>query len=287
VPTVAARLAIDLSGALIRVAQGVIGGEVRCGTGGTPEGAVVMGHVKDPGAVGGALRQLLARAEITETRALIAASDSVATFRVLRFPGTATDNEIDAAVAKELPLDPGRMATRWVTVESTEAVRAIYAVAWDRSLVHNLIDAARVAGLDAIAVDLKSACVARAVPAPSCVVLDMSSNPVDVILIDGDVPQVSHSFDLNVPAGDDLVPALASSLQTVLRFYKRRRDTSFGPSAPIFISGEQVIPGQAVTRLSELVGHPVEPLPRPPRISTDVRHMTYLTCLGLMMRRAV
>jgi hypothetical protein len=286
VPSTATRLAIDLSGGLIRVAQGVIGGEVRCGTGGTPAGAFEMGHVKDPGAVGAALRQLLARAEITETRALIAASDSIATFRVLRYPGATTDQEIDAAVAKELPLDPGRMATRWVELESTDGVRAIYAVAWDRSLVQKLTDAARAAGLEAIAVDLKSACITRAVAAPSCVVLDMSSNPVDVILIDSHVPQVAHSFELNVPAGDDLVPALASSLQTVLRFYKRRRDTSFGSAAPIFILGEQVLPGQAVSKLSELVGHSVEPLPCPPRVSTEVRHMTYLTCLGLMMRRA-
>lgn len=285
-PTVAPRLAIDLSGGLIRVAQGVIGGLVRCGSGGTPAGSVEMGHIKDPGAVGAALRQLLARTEITETRALIAASDSIATFRVLRFPGATTDNEIDAAVAKELPLDPGRMATRWVELKSSEDVRTVYAVAWDRLLVQNLIDAARGAGLEATVVDLKSACIARAVAAPSCVVLDMSSNPVDVILIDGHVPQLAHSFELNVPAGDDLVPPIAASLQTVLRFYKRRRDTSFGPAAPVFISGEQVVPSQAVTKLSELVGHPVEPLPCPPRISTDVRHMTYLTCLGLMMRRA-
>jgi hypothetical protein len=245
-----------------------------------------MGRVKDPSAVGAALRQLLARTEITETRALIAASDSIATFRVLRFTSVTTDHQIDAAVAKEFPMDPARMATRWVELQSTDNVRAVYAVAWDRSLVQGLTDAAKGAGVEATAVDLKSACIARAVSTPSCVVVDMSSEPVDIVLIDDHVPQVSHSLDLRVPAGGDVVPPLAASLQTVLRFYKRRRDTSFGSAAPIFISSEQLIPSQAVAKLSQLVGHPVESLPTPPRVTSEVRHMTYLTCLGLMMRRA-
>lgn len=258
---------------------------MRCGSGGSPAGAVVGGKVVDPGAVATALRQLLARTDITETRAVIAASDSIATFRVLRFPSKLTDQAVDSAVAKELPLDPERMATRWIDLKSNDDHRAVYAVAWDRSLVKNLTDAAKGAGLEATAVDLKSACVARAVAAPTCVVVDMSSNPVDIVLIDGHVPQLWHSFDLNVPAGDDVVPALAAPVQTVLRFYKRRRDSVFGATAPIFILGEQMLPSQVVTSLSELVGHPVQSLPSPSRVPNEVRHLTYLTCIGLIMRR--
>src|SRR4029077_3506305 len=168
---------------------------MRCGSGGSPAGAIVGGRIVDPGAVATALRQLLARTEINETRAVLAASDSIATFRVLRFPPATTDQAIDSAVAKELPLDPERMATRWLALDLTDHYRAIYAVAWDRSLVKNLTDAAKGAGLEATAVDLKSACVARVVALPSCVVLDMTSNPVDIILIDDYVPQVSHSFE--------------------------------------------------------------------------------------------
>ena len=51
---------------------------MRCGSGGTPAGSLVDGKVIDVSAVGSALRQLLARTEIHETKALIAASDGVA-----------------------------------------------------------------------------------------------------------------------------------------------------------------------------------------------------------------
>ena len=260
---------------------------MRCGSGGTPTGSLVDGKILDVSAVGSALRQLLARTEIHETRALIAASDAVATFRVLKLPPTATDQTVDAAVATELPFDPERVSTRWVDVSSGPSLRLVYAVSWDRSLIKNIIDAVRFAGLDPVAVDLKSACVARAVAVPACVVLDIASSPAEIVLIDGYVPQVWHSFQLNGAVGDDIGPSLSGPLRTVLRFYERRRDTEFESAAPILIAGEQVLSSRATAALNQELEHPVAPLPIPARVPPDLRYTTYLTCLGLLMRRSV
>ncbi len=284
-PSLATRLAIDLSGGLIRVVDGALGGPIRCGSGGTPAGSLVDGKVLDVSAVGSALRQLLARTEIHESRALLAASDAVATFRVLKLPLAASDQDVDAVVARELPLDPERMSTRWIDVSTDERQRLVYAVSWDRSLIKNITDAARFAGLDPIAVDLKSICIARAVAAPACVLLDIASSPAEIVLIDGHVPQVWHSFELNGAAGDDMGPALAGPLRTVLRFYERRRDTEFEPTAPILIAGEQVLSSRATTALGQQLLHPVAPLSIPARVPPEIRFSTYLTCLGLLMRR--
>jgi hypothetical protein len=262
-----------------------MGGLMRCGSGGTPAGSLVDGKVLDASAVGTALRQLLARTEISETRALIAASDSVATFRVLKVPPAASDQDVDAAVGRELPLDPERMSTRWLSLSSDQNFRLVYAVAWDRSLIKNVAEAARSAGLDPIAIDLKSACVARAVAEPACVVLDMASNPADIVLIDGHVPQVCHSVHLDATVGDNIGQALAGPLRTVLRFYERRRDTQFQSSAPILIAGEQMLSAHAATTLSQQLEHPVVPLSAPARLPPEIRFATYLTCLGLLMRR--
>jgi hypothetical protein len=258
---------------------------MRCGSGGTPAGSLVDGKVVDASAVGSALRQLLARTEIANTQAFIAASDAVATFRVLKLPLASSDQDVDGAVARELPLDPERMATRWIDVSSTENHRLVYAAAWDRALVKSITDAARFAGVEPIAVDLKSTCVARAVAIPACVVLDLDSSPAEIVLIDDHVPQVWHSFRLDVAAGDDVGPALAGPLRTVLRFYERRRDTEFEPGAPILIAGEQVLSVRAAAELNRQLEHPVLALPLPARVPPEVRYTTYLTCLGLLMRR--
>jgi len=259
---------------------------MRCGSGGTPTGSLVGGKVMDANAVGSALRQLLARTDIVETQALIAASDSVASFRVFKLPSDASDQDIDVAVAHELPLDPERMSTRWLDVSSGPNHRLVYAVAWDRSLIKAITDAARVAGLDTIAVDLKSACMARTVVDSACVIVDMDSTPAEIVLIDGHVPQVWHSFQVDVAAGDDVGPALAGPLRTVLRFYERRRDTDFDPAAPILIAGEQVLSTWATTALNRELAHPVTALPIPSRVPPEVRYTNYLTCLGLLMRRS-
>jgi hypothetical protein len=285
VPSLTTRLAIDLTGGLIRVVDGALGGPMRCGSGGTPAGSLVDGKVLDVSAVGSALRQLLARTEINDTHALIAASDAVATFRVLKLPPAASDQDVDAVVARELPFDPERMATRWIDVSSGPNQRVVYAVSWDRSLIKNITDAARFAGLDPVAVDLKSACVARAVATPACVLLDIASSPAEIVLIDGHVPQVWHSFQLNGAVGDDIGPFLAGPLRTVLRFYERRRDTEFDPAAPILIAGEQVLSSRATAALNQQLEHPVAQLPLPARVPPDLRYTTYLTCLGLLMRR--
>ena len=258
---------------------------MRCGSGGTPAGSLVDGKVLDVSAVGSALRQLLARTEINDTHALIAASDAVATFRVLKLAPAASDQDVDAVVARELPFDPERMATRWIDVSSGPNQRVVYAVSWDRSLIKNITDTARFAGLDPVAVDLKSACVARAVATPACVLLDIASSPAEIVLIDGHVPQVWHSFQLNGAVGDDIGPFLAGPLRTVLRFYERRRDTEFDPAAPILIAGEQVLSSRATAALNQQLEHPVAQLPIPARVPPDLRYTTYLTCLGLLMRR--
>lgn len=284
-PAPNSRLAVDLTGGVIRVVAGAIGAPIRCGSGGTPSGSLIDGKVVDVNAVGSALRQLLARTEIEETRALIAASDAVATFRVLKLSPDATDQDVDAVVARELVLDPERMSTQWLDVTASQDDRLVYAVSWDRSLVKNITDAARFAGLDPIAVDMKSACVARAATEPACVVLDLASNPAEIVLIDRQVPQVWHSFRLDVEVGDDIGPALTGPLRTVLRFYKRRRDTEFESTAPILIVSEQVLSSRTMATLSQQLEHPVVPFPIPARVPAETRFATYLTCLGLLMRR--
>lgn len=232
------------------------------------------------------LKQLLARNEILETKAFIAVSDAVAAFRVLKLPPATTNTEVDSVVARELNLDPGRMATKWVEVRRTPEIREIYATTWDRELVKKAVDAVRLAGLDPVVVELKSACVARVVAEPSCVVLDTSSVPMEVFLIAGGIPQVWHCFPADASQGNDLAPALAGPLRSVMRFNRRRRHTEFGPSSPVFIAGEHMLPTQVVASLSQTLEHPVLELPMPARIPPDLRYATYLTCLGLIMRRS-
>ncbi len=113
----------------------------------------------------------------------------------------------------------------------------------------------------------------------------MTSSPAEIVLIDGSVPQVWHSVRLDVSGGSDFGPPLARPLGTVLRFYERRRDTAFEPSAPILIAGEQALASRATAVLSEQLEHPVIHLPLPARVPADIRYTTYLTCLGLLMRR--
>jgi hypothetical protein len=244
------------------------------------------GTVTDGGAVSKVLRQLLARIEVTESRALIAASDSLASFRVLSFANGASEQEIDATVQRQLPTDSSRMGVQRHQLSRNGAATTIYAVAFDRAAIQGLAATARLAGVEPTVVELKSISVARAAPLASCVILDLSAAPAEVFLIDGHLPRLWHCFKAKPETGDDDVDKVAAGLRTVLNFYKRPSSGgSFGPDVPVLISGDHSLSTSALATLERLLGHPVEELPAPPRVPAEFRHGPYLACLGLIMRR--
>lgn len=258
---------------------------MRCGEGAVPQGSLEGGRVLDAAALGQALRHLLARTEVVTTRALIAASDTIASFRVLTFPKSATDAEVDAEVRSQLPLGSLRMALRHIEVLKGRGRRTLYATVWDRGQVQAIADTARAAGLEPVVVDLKSLCVARAVPLNSCILLDLSAEPYEVVLIDERVPRVWHTF--KIESSGDVAASLATGLKPVLGFYKQSGSATFGQDSPVLIRADQQLPSQVITRLQQLTGHPVGPLPQPHRTQPEVRFTSFLTCIGLVMRRQV
>lgn len=284
-PAPASRLAIDLSGGLLRVAYGALGGPIRCGSGGVPEGALVNGKVIDGPAISAALRQVLARAEIHESRAMLAVRDTVATFRVVDLPAATADGSIESVVTKLFPIDPDRIQVRWVDVRSDGRGRVVYATAWNRQLVKLAVDAVREAGVEAAVVDLKSACLARTVMEPACLLVDASTDVVEMVVIEDHVPRFWHEHELPSALTDDLVQMLVGPLRTVLTYHARHRSPGFGPRAPIYIASDRALAPSALSALGRELDRTVEMLPSPPRVP-DIRYSTYLSCIGLLMRRS-
>lgn len=280
----APQLAVDLSSQTLRVVEGVPGSYMRCGEAGMPAGALQDGRVVDQAAVAQSLRQLVARTEITATRALIAASDNLASFRVLSFPGDATNADVDSAVKTELDLGSDRMARLHIDVPSVDGgERLVFAAVWDRRHVEGIAGAVRQAGLEPQAVDLKSMCLARALTVESCLLVDLTGTPCEVVLVDGRLPRVWHAFDVNLDG--DVAASVAASTRPVVGLNQRYGSGGFGPESPIVVRADPALPADVTGRIEQLTGRSVLPVPVPPRIGPDVRYIPYLTCLGLIMRR--
>jgi hypothetical protein len=278
------RLAVDLSSGILRVLEGMPGGPMRCGEAASAAGVLEGGRVLDPAALGQALRQLVARSEIISTRALIAASDTIASFRVLTFPKETSATEISIAVKGHVSATSDRMSVRHLEVLTGREERTVFATMWDRSQVQAIETAVRQAGLEPVAVDLKSLCVARALSEDSCIVLDMSVAPYEAILIADRIPRVWHTF--KVESGGDLALSVMNGLKPVLEFQRRMGSSSFGPESPILVRADQSLPSLLTGRMEQITGRQVLPLPQPPRVDPDIRYAPYFTCLGLIMRRS-
>jgi hypothetical protein len=259
---------------------------MRCAEAPAPVGAVRGGAVEDSGAVAKVLRQLVARAEVKETRAMIAASDSLASFRVLTFASDATEPNIESFVRAQLPADGSRMGRQRLDVVTNGDERTVYAVAFDRQKVQGLAATVRLAGLEPTVIELRSLCLVRTVPEPACLVLDLGADPAEIVLIDGNLPRVWHSFKVDLESTAEVIERLASALRSVLNFYKRQQGGSdFSPDAPVFITPEQSLSSSGAAALESLIGLPVLALPSPPRVAPEIRHASFLACIGLIMRR--
>ncbi|MGH7760794.1 MAG: hypothetical protein ACREOY_05185 [Candidatus Dormibacteraceae bacterium] len=251
-----------------------------------PSGAMSGGSVKDSGALSQVIKHLVGRLDGKETRAMIAASDSVASFRVFTFPRDTAEVKIDSFVRTQLPEDGNRMGVQHIDVTDNGSDRTVFAVAFDRLKVQELASAVRMAGLEPSVLELKSLCVARVAPQSACVVLDLTVEPAEVFLIDRGLPRLWHSFKADVESDEELVQRVAGGLGVVLSFYLRQPGArDFSAEAPIFITSEAPLPPGLAAALQARVGHPFQSLPVPPRVSPEVQHGAYLACIGLVMRR--
>jgi hypothetical protein len=248
-----------------------------------PTGSSSHGTVTNGAEVAKVLKKLLAGAEFKESHALIVANDAVASFRVLSFPRDTSEPKIDAAVRAQLPMDGSRMGVQRYELTHNGDDRTVFAVAFDRSRVHAIGEAVRLAGLDPIVVELKSLCLARVAPASDCVVVDLSVEPAEAYLISGDVPRAWHTFW--APSGESEVATVASGIRSVLNFQRRQANGRGLVSAlPVYLT-DQAAAKRIGPSLSDLLGQAVSAAPQLARVPPEVQDGQYLACLGLLMRR--
>ena len=279
------RLAIDLSGNVVRVLAGAPGGPMRAAEATMPAGAMSNGGVVNSDAIGPVIKDLVDHVDARDVRAMVVASDAVASFRVLSFPKDTADTKIEAAFRAVLPVDGNRIAMQRQDLSFNGSERTFYGAAFDRLKVQSLAGAVRAAGLEPSVVELKSLCVTRLVPAPTCVLVDLSVDPAEIFLIDGSLPRVWHTFKAR-PETLDETQQLASAVNTVIVFHQRMAaGNGFSPEAPVFITSDGPVSAPKVEAIRARIGRPIRALPPPPRVAADIRYGPFMACLGLVMRR--
>lgn len=265
---------------------GAPGGPMRTAQAPAPSGTITTSSVRDTAALSEVIHQLAVRLEVKETKAMIAASDSLASFRVLSFPRELTQQKIDALVHAQLPSDGSRMGIQQVDVTVNGSERTVFALAFDRPKVQALAAAVRQAGLEPTVVEIKSLCIARIAPQPSCIVVDLTDEPAEAFLIDRSLPRLWHTFKVDGDGAGESVKRLSAGLAVLVGFYRRLAGGGeLGPDVPALIASEQPGAPFPLTALEQQVGRPVRSMPLPPRVAADFSHGPYLACLGLLMRR--
>ena len=110
------RLAIDLSGNTVRMLAGSVGGRMKAAEAKVPASVMSDGLVLNSASLAPIIKELAAQVDGKEGKAAIAASDSLASFRIINVAKDATDAKVESLVRAQLPLDGNRMGMQRVEV---------------------------------------------------------------------------------------------------------------------------------------------------------------------------
>lgn len=278
-------MAIDLSGRMLRVMEGAIGSPLRHAEVAIPADVLDGARVLDRKRLSALLLEVTTRAGIRPSRSLLAASDRIASWRILTLPRGTTDAGIVSAMRSELPLPADRLAVHWVELARQDSTLTVFAIGSDRRQARELAAAARDAGFEPETLDVRSLCLVRAVVLADCIIVEAGGGSCVMTIVQSRVPRLHSRFDLSGSPDASLGSVIADGIRRgIAPLAGRAPDSSPGEEVPVVLVGEP-LPSATLDEISQLLRRPVQLLQPPRRIGADVPYVQYLVCLGLLMRR--
>jgi hypothetical protein len=236
----------------------------------------------DAVAIGEVLTELLAESGIDAGEAVVAISDAVTTTRILSVPRNAGKAAVVSEFRRHVPIEPEKIAVHWTSLSPRQDGGSVFALASDREAVGAAAQAAHLAGLTPVAVDLKSLSIARAVGQTDALILDVNDGNAEMICLEGGLPALVHSFGDNGsgPGLDDSFVVAAA--RGGIRYYRQTHPAA--STDRVWVTSTSILPPKALALLESEAGVQVETAPRPLLLPESVPSGPYLACAGLLMR---
>jgi len=236
----------------------------------------------DAAAIGEALTELLAESGVDPGEAVIAINDAATTTRILSVPRSVDHATVVSTFRRQVPIEPEKIAVHWTSLSPRQEGRSVFAIASDREAVGAAAQAAQLAGLTPVAVDLKSLSIARAVGQTDAVILDVNDDKAELICLEGGLPVLVHSFGGNGSGADLDSASLVLAVRGGIAYYRQKHPAA--STDRVWVTGTSTLPPQALALLESEAGVQVETAPRPLLLPESVPSGPYLICAGLLMR---
>lgn len=198
---------------------------------------------------------------------------------------------VDEAMLREaervLPVSIDQLYVSWQVLGSTEENMQAFMIAVPRQVADPVLNVMNELGIKPYLMDIKPLALARLVPEPNAIMLDVQDKNFDVVIINEGVPQPIRSVPLP-NAGMSLAEKLAIVRDEILRtiqFYNGNYpEKPVNPGITLYVSGEIAEEPEMFESLENELGYRVEPLISPLKCSKHLDPSNYLINVGLALK---
>ncbi|TAK62060.1 MAG: hypothetical protein EPO22_07780 [Dehalococcoidia bacterium] len=261
----------------------------RCGRVPLADELVDDGVVRDPAAVGAALRASPGFRGSSRVQAVVALPAQRSVFRQLELPalrGKQFDELVAREIRREMPMLADNAYVSWKRTVDIDGKAQVFVVGVARDVLDSHLAAAREAGLQPYAVDLRVIAAARAVAQADCIIAHTEPNELEIGIFRDGVPAIVRHVVMATAMDDPAWHAqLGEELARTLKFYRdSHRDDAVVTRLPIsFVGGvaQRAILSEGLTAAT---GHDVALPPLQLAIEPAEQASSFATNVGLAIK---
>jgi type IV pilus assembly protein PilM len=253
------------------------------------QGLIKEGVVQDQQAVAAKIKELWRSSHILRRKVTVGISGLNCLYQMLLLPEL-PENLRSEAIGREaahslgIPLEGVYLSWQVLVVEHGQM--RVYLSVVPKDKVDSIMATLKVAGLRAMAMDIKPLCLARVSNEPRAIIVDTCQDSMDIIVLGEGIPEVVRSLQVAPEMSQgERIAVLRSELERSVSFYNAAHlDKPVDLTVPILVSGDLVEQDSDKASLAGPRERPVRDMESPLTELEGFDPGKYTTCIGLALK---
>ena len=254
-------------------------------------GLITEGLIRDPAAVGSAIRELFASQAVSRRKVVTSVTGLRAISRVLTIPQvkpSLLENVVLREAKREIPMSLDEMYLSWKLLPEKGNQQRVYALGVPREMIDGQVEALRRAGIKPRAMDLKPLALVRAVNRKNAIITSLEDRTLDIIIVVEDVPVIVRTIALGKESStpEKKWDMLVEELSRTIKYYNdSHREAGLHPGVWVYPSGALAEGPRFRGRLQAAIGRPVVAVQAPLKCPEQLPLGRFLVNVGLALKR--
>lgn len=254
-------------------------------------GLISEGLIRDPAAVGSAIRELFASQKVSKRRVVTSLTGLRSISRVVTIPQV-KPSQLESVVLREakreMPISLDEIYLFWKVLGKRGDKQGVYILGVPQEVIDGQVEALRQAGIKPRAMDLKPLALVRAVNRKNAIITNLENSTLDVIIVLEDVPVIVRTVALGKesPTPGKKRDRLVEELSRTIKFYNdSHREAGLHPGICVYPSGALAEEPRFRETLQATTEHPVIAPQSPLGCPDDLPVGRFLVNMGLALKR--